>query len=138
MSQYANPAVLLEADLLSDVEAGKKVATVRTGHRDYNTGLTQIDATEGTRDSVVVDITRVDHILVKDLMASDEIAQENGCETAEGLMTRMIEIYVDELEQHTEEEMRADDFKLTVVNFDLIETLPGVRPNAQPAPGMEP
>lgn len=130
MSAYVNPPILLMEEFCEMVKKGTKTSTVRTEHRDMNLGLTQIDVSNGEGDSLVVNITAVRHLTRAEVMADDAIALKDGFNSAAELETEIKKIYVDDLGRYTEEQISDDAFPYSVFDFELVTTLPDVRPQA--------
>ncbi|MBI1326326.1 MAG: ASCH domain-containing protein [Alphaproteobacteria bacterium] len=108
-----------------------KISTVRFGHRDDShlpLGFTQINATKGQADSIVVDVTNKIYKTFGTLTEEDAI--NDGFNSLQELKDVILAIYKDR--------GVTDDSAVTIAYFDVQYVMQGVRPNAPKAAELKP
>ncbi len=113
---------------LSDDELWFKRATLREGNRLVQEGPLRIDATEGKRAPIVVNVTEVTHTTFGAI--NDEMATADGAKDAADIKQTTIDIYVHQIKRYPE---LKDDHAITFIRFENPQPL--ADPNA-PKPKM--
>ena len=80
--------ILLSSQFISAITSGRKISTIRRGHRLYPLGLCILKA---KNTEILVTITRVRYCICKDLTVKDAI--NDGFETLEALQIAIKQFY---------------------------------------------